>query len=236
MIAVSLRGASALVLFLLLGSSAVAGAQDLVLPGRQVLSTDPFVLVPRRPPIPAAPGRRLTAAVPVWRGLRVEPESSCSELAPGDYGIAGGRRFVPFVFGAGSIEVRDPLTCSYPAPGLVGGSSQARLVMVEEAHRRGLCARSPAYRRLFVIDTGNVLPGRVSDMVLAQRVSRGPGWLPPLNQCWYAAARLRVLQRWGLSVPMEEVHRFQAILARCPALDRAEPGCSASTPPAGAGW
>ena len=196
-----------------------------------LLSSDPLVYAARRDPagdaergIPA-PG----PGVAVWRGLRVAPEEVCSEFSPEDYGVTdGGDRFMPYVFGLGAVSGRDPLTCAYVPADFISPGRRSRLVTVEEAHRRGLCRRSAAHRRHFVIDSGNVLPSALPEAVASGRERFGPGWLPPLNQCWYVGGRLRIHQRWGLTVPLEEARRFQAVLERCPAAVRVSPVCPAS--------
>ena len=208
-------------------SPAVADAQGARARGPVVLSSDPLVYEGVRPPLPPSlAGSGLGA---VWRGLRVAPESACSPFSDGDYGVSDAGRFVPYAFAAGVVGGRDPLTCAHAAGSLVDPPRRSRLVTVEEAHRRGLCGRSPTYRRHFVVDSGNVLPSEIPARVLFGRGQLGPGWLPPFNQCWYVASRVRVHQRWGLSIPLEEARRFQAVLETCPASERVSPSCGTST-------
>ena len=199
------------------------GAQGVGAGGPVVLSSDPLVYEGARAPLaPSVAGPEFGA---VWRGLRVAPEWVCSPFSDSDYGVSDVGRFLPYAFASGAVGGRDPLTCAYAAGSLVDPPRRSRLVTVEEAHRRGLCGRSATYRRHFVVDSGNVLPSELPGRVVSARARLGPGWLPPLNECWYVASRVRVHQRWGLSIPLEEARRFQAILERCPASERVSPSC-----------
>ena len=201
--------------------------------GPLLLSSDPLVYSGSRSPLPAAESVYSGGAGGVWRGLRVVPEAECSEFFPGDYGVSDTERFIPYAFALGAVGGRDPLTCAHVSAGFLSPSRRSRLVTVEEAHRRGLCGRSATYRRYFVIDSGNVLPSPVPSRLLLARERLGDGWLPPVNQCWYVANRVRVHQRWGLTVPLEEARRFQAVLETCPASLRVAPVCSAVVPGSG---
>ena len=223
---------------LFLGAGLPVQAQPWSSPGldeRVPISNDPLVYPSSRVRPP-----RSTGPVGVRFGLRIAGPGVCGLFDPPDYGRAGLR--LPTAVAPGVVGGRDPLTCSLPAldgeplfsPGRPGPAA-GRLVPLAEAHNRGLCRQSAAVRALFAYDQGNLLPVLVPDGVLAERVrsDRSYPWLPPVNACWYVWMRIRVHQRWGLSMPPAEAELYTRVVGACRRDVLETPTCPVSIPDGG---
>ena len=188
------------------------------------LSFDPFAARPRRTPAPPPSPEAWTS----WRGLRVAPgDPACALPGPPPDPASTAPARPP----RGAPPVRDPLTCADTLRDGAAPAHAARVVTFRDAYERGLCLRGRGEQALFALDSGNILPAPVPAGVLRWRAAHRDGWLPQVNPCWYARVRLRVHQRWGLSMPAVEAGALRRALAGCSAHEQVHPQC----PPLGGG-
>ncbi len=92
------------------------------------------------------------------------------------------------------------------------------IVALSEDHDSGLCAADAALKHRFAADLLNLT-------LAAPAVNRcGPSgkcakdageWLPPMNQCWFAARVVAVKRKYRLSVDPREAATLESVLSAC---------------------
>ena len=134
----------------------------------------------------------------VWQGLALRSEMSCPVFNVEDYRSSGAWPAPRLRASDGAFL--DVLACTRfdepddPAVAL-GWVAPPAL-----AHGAGLCHGSVILKHAFAADPDNWIYAPI-EVFRSGRRGRGPGgWMPTRNGCWYAAAQLRIRQRYGLSL------------------------------------
>ena len=150
----------------------------------------------------------------MWRGLAVAPEHRCAPYTRADY---------PY---PRSIEARIVAAQG----GLIYGPYSGRsfrttletdiehIVAVSEAHDSGLCAAGPETRRRFATDLLNLtLAGpKINRCGKSGKCAYDAAqWLPPMNQCWFAARIVAVRLKYRLTVDRREAAALERVLSDC---------------------
>ncbi|MDE0032221.1 MAG: excalibur calcium-binding domain-containing protein [Deltaproteobacteria bacterium] len=149
-----------------------------------------------------------------WRGLAVAPEHRCAPYRSKDYPYpqAVELRIITQMGG----RIYGPYTGRY--------FSSRRMTDIEhvvarsEAHDSGLCRADSATKRDFARDLLNLT-------LAAPAVNRcgrngkcahdAAGWLPPMNQCWFAGRVLEVRRKYRLTVDRREAAALDRVLSGC---------------------
>ena len=145
-----------------------------------------------------------------WRGLVVAPEQRCAPYDADDYRYPQSveDRIVAELGG-----VYAPYTGRWFASD--SETDIEHMVARSEAHDSGLCAADSATKRRFATDLLNLtLAGpRVNRY---QKVDNDAAeWLPPQNQCWFAARVIAVRERYRLTIDRREADALDKVLAGC---------------------
>ncbi len=149
-----------------------------------------------------------------WRGLAVAPEHRCAPYNRADY---------PY---PQSIEAR----IVGAQGGVIYGPYSGRsfrttfetdiehIVAVSEAHDSGLCAADPETRRRFATDLLNLTLAS-PEMNRCGKSGKcafdAAQWLPPMNQCWFAARIVAVRLKYRLTVDRREAAALERVLSDC---------------------
>ena len=92
------------------------------------------------------------------------------------------------------------------------------IVALSEAHDSGLCAADAALKHRFAADLLNLtlaVPA-VNRCGPAGKCAKDAGeWLPPMNQCWFAARVVAVKHKYRLSVDLREAATLESVLSAC---------------------
>ena len=154
----------------------------------------------------------------LWRGLVVAPEHRCAPYEPGDYPYpqAVELRIIAEMGG----KIYGPYTGRY-------FSSRRKtdiehIVARSEAHDSGLCRAGSVTKRDFARD-------RLNLTLAAPEVNRcGPkgkchhdaaAWLPPMNQCWFAARIVDVRRKYRPTIDRREAAALEQVLSNCNSTD-----------------
>ena len=150
------------------------------------------------------------AAAETWRGLAVVPEQRCSRYDSRDYAYSQSME-ARIVADLGMV--RSPYTERCFAS--TRDTDIEHIVARSEAHDSGLCAADAVTRRRFSSDPLNLT-------LASPAVNRGEkidhdaaGWLPPRNQCWFAARIVEVRRKYGLTIDRREAEALERVLASC---------------------
>ena len=164
------------------------------------------------------PASRLFAATmqdpDTWRGLAVAPEHRCAPYNRADY---------PY---PQSIEAR----IVGAQGGMIYGPYSGRsfrttfetdiehIVAVSEAHHSGLCGADAKTRRRFATDLLNLALAS-PEMNRCGKSGKcafdAAQWLPPMNQCWFAARIVAVRLKYRLTVDRREAAALERVLSDC---------------------
>ena len=167
----------------------------------------------------------------VWQGLALRSQMSCPLYDGQDYRSVGAWP-APRLTEPDGAHL-DVMACTRFDEPDDPGVALAWVVPPRLAHDSGLCLASEMLRQAFAADPDNWVYGPVEVFRSARR-GRGPGgWMPTRNGCWYAAAQLRIRQRYGLSLTDADAFVLDRMLASC-ALVGVEPSCEL-TPSAAVG-
>ena len=149
-----------------------------------------------------------------WRGLAVAPEHRCAPYRSKDYPYPQAVE-LRIIAGMGG-KIYGPYTGRY-------FSSRRKtdiehIVARSEAHDSGLCRADSATKRAFARDLLNLT-------LAAPAVNRcgrqgkcahdAAGWLPPMNQCWFAGRVLDVRRKYRLTIDRREVAALERVLSGC---------------------
>ena len=150
----------------------------------------------------------------MWRGLAVAPEHRCAPYNRAEY---------PY---PQSIEAR----IVGAQGGMIYGPYSGRsfrstfetdiehIVAVSEAHDSGLCAADPETRRRFATDLLNLTLAS-PEMNRCGKSGKcaydAAQWLPPMNQCWFAARIVAVRLKYRLTVDRREADTLERVLSGC---------------------
>ena len=148
-----------------------------------------------------------------WRGLTVAPEQRCAPY---------NRRNYPY---SQSLEPRIVKTLGSiysPYTGQVfedlKQTNIEHIVAMSEAHDSGLCAATAETRRLFASDLLNLTLAspEVNQCNKGGKCAKDAAeWLPPLNQCWFAARVVEVRRKYHLTINRREADALEHVLAAC---------------------
>jgi hypothetical protein len=170
----------------------------------------------------------IDADAEMWRGLRVGPESRCSQYQSSQYSYPQ------------SVEVRiiDSLGGIWsPYTGREFAHRREtdieHIVARSEAHDSGLCAASTNTRRQFSRDLLNLTLASPSVNRHQKRDHDAAEWLPMLNRCWFADRVVRVRQKYNLTIDRREADALDRVLGSCTSLALVQGGATvteAATP------
>ena len=164
-----------------------------------------------------SPGLNDAAAIETWRGLRVAPEHRCAPYDRDAYPYPQSieRAIIQRLGG----RIYGPYTGRHFKSGRE--TDIEHIIAVSEAHDSGLCGADPATRVRFARDLLNLT-------LAAPEINRcGRGgkcgfdaaeWLPPRNQCWFAARSIEVREKYRLTIDHREAQTLDRVLSDCPVL------------------
>ena len=149
-----------------------------------------------------------------WRGLAVAPEHRCAPYNRADY---------PY---PQSIEARIVSAQGSMIYGPYSGrlfrstleTDIEHVVAVSEAHDSGLCAADAETRQRFATDLLNLTlasPEMNRCGKSGKCVYNAAQWLPPMNQCWFAARIVAVRLKYRLTVDRREADALDRVLSGC---------------------
>lgn len=155
-----------------------------------------------------------TVGADTWRGLTVSPEHRCSDYDRDHYPYppAIEHRIIERLGG----RIYGPYTGRHFASRRQ--TDIEHIIAVSEAHDSGLCRADRATRARFSQDLLNLT-------LAAPEINRcGRGgkcgldageWMPPRNQCWFAARIVAVRTKYRLTIDPREATALDAVLSRC---------------------
>ncbi len=156
-----------------------------------------------------------TPPAETWRGLTVAPEQRCTPYARSDYPYSsslesrlvktlGNRIYSPY-----TKQVFTDLKQTHID----------HIVAMSEAHDSGLCAAPDSTRRAFAADLLNLTlasPAVNGCRTGGKCAKDAAEWLPPHNQCWFAARIVEVRRKYHLTIDRREAAALDRVLAACP--------------------
>jgi len=155
------------------------------------------------------------------RALNVEKEDWCSEYDRNDYPYPHSIEFVIIRTQGGMFSPYD-LTC-FSSP---RQSDVEHIVALAEAHRSGMCTHGHQEKEQFASDLLN-LTLATPELNREQKIAKdASNWMPPENQCWYAARIVAVKKKYGLSVDKAEKRALHRILKHCYSTSMDVPVCN----------
>ncbi len=173
-----------------------------------------------------------------WRGIEIRPESRCSPYDRSDYRYPQSLELV-IIKELGRIYSPYTGRCFSGR----GETDIEHIVALSEAHDSGLCAPVPnvaKLRRAFAADPLNLTLASPELNRGRKRHYDAAEWLPPYNQCWFAARIVEVRRKYGLTIDRREAAALDRVLATCsstamigPADDCTGGTLPAQAPPAG---
>ena len=116
------------------------------------------------------------------------------------------------------------------------------MVATSEAHDSGLCAADAGTKRRFAGDLLNLTLAVPAVNRRQKSWKDAGGWMPRMNQCWFAGRVVAVKRRYGLSVDAREARALEGVLSECASTEMvvtegpatvAEPTPSAEAPSTG---
>ena len=146
-----------------------------------------------------------------WRGLHIAPEHRCAPYEADDYSYSAGveaqivaqqdgRIYGPYT--GRWFESQDETDIEH-------------IVARSEAHDSGLCAADADRRRAFAGDLRNLTLSAPEVNRHDKAANDAAAWLPPLNQCWFAARVVEVRQAYQLTIDQAEADALDRVLAGC---------------------
>ena len=152
-----------------------------------------------------------TPIVATWRGLRVASEHRCTPYDADDYSYSAGVE--------AQIVAQQDGRIYGPYTGRWFESQEEtdieHIVARSEAHDSGLCAADAARRRAFASDLRNLTLAAPDVNRHDKAAKDAAAWLPPLNQCWFAARVVEVRQAYQLTIDQAEADALDRMLAGC---------------------
>ena len=89
------------------------------------------------------------------------------------------------------------------------------MVATSEAHDSGLCPADAATKRRFAGDLLNLTLAVPTVNRRQKSWKDAGGWMPRMNQCWFAGRVVAVKRKYGLSVDAREVRALEGVLSGC---------------------
>ena len=105
------------------------------------------------------------------------------------------------------------------------------MVARSEAHDSGLCAATAETRRRFVRDLLNLTLAGPRVNRYQKRAHDAAEWLPPENQCWFAARVVAVRCKYGLTIDRREADALERALSSCASTEMVIRECAESAEP-----
>lgn len=153
--------------------------------------------------------------------LRVEPEDWCTRYDRKAYPYPRSVEAAIIHAQEGMYSPYD-LTC-FSSP---RQSDIEHIVAIAEAHSSGMCSRSQHEKEQFASDLLN-LTLATPKLNREQKIAKDAAeWMPPQNQCWYAARVVAVKRKYRLSVDKAEKRALSNVLKRCRGVVIEMPACS----------
>jgi hypothetical protein len=161
----------------------------------------------------------------LWRGLRVAPERTCSDLE------------VPYPWEDGSYPqiVKDEIVrrlgglwSPYDRQRFLvpGDVDIDQIVSMTEAHASGLCFADAVTQITFYTDLNNLTLASPRVNRVAKKDRDAADWLPEANRCWFAWSVLKTRLTYGLTIDVDEATALEAILVACEPAERVRPNPS----------
>ena len=150
------------------------------------------------------------SAPATWRGLVVQSEHRCASYDADDYPYP---QSVEAQIVANLGGIYGPYTGRWF--GSTGDTDIEHIVARSEAHDSGLCAADSARRRAFSRDLRNLTLAAPAVNRHDKSAKDAAEWLPPLNQCWFAARVVEVRQAYQLTIDQDEADALDRVLAGC---------------------
>ncbi len=145
-----------------------------------------------------------------WRNLAVQQENRCSTYSSKDYSYPQ------------SVEPRIIKSIGKIYSPYTGRCFASRyetdiehIVARSESHDSGLCSADRSVRKQFASDLLNLTLASPQVNRHQKGAHDAAGWVPQLNQCWFASRVVAVKQKYGLSVDPREVEALDRILSQC---------------------
>lgn len=148
-----------------------------------------------------------------WRGLTVASENRCSPYERDDYSFKRERHEAEL------IEIWG-FTSPYTGeefPDLEGIDID-HLIALSEAHDSRLCAASRERKREFGNDPDNLVFAPAS-LNRKKAAHDAVGWVPEVNQCWFAEQVIEIRRKYDLTIDLYEVLALERILLGCPSTE-----------------
>ena len=152
-----------------------------------------------------------TASADTWRGLTVAPEHRCAPYdKKSDYPYPQSvERDIVRALGA----VYGPYTGTCFAS--IRDTDIEHIVAASEAHDSGLCAADAGTKARFSRDLRNLTLASPQVNRYEKSGKDAAEWIPPRNQCWFAARVVDVRQAYGLTIDRREVQALERVLSGC---------------------
>ena len=148
-----------------------------------------------------------------WRGLTIADERRCAPYDRRDYPYS--QSVEPRIAAALGSIYSPYIGCVFKD---LKETQIEHIVAMSEAHDSGLCAATAETRRLFASDLLNLtlfIP-EVNGCGKEGKCDKDASeWLPPLNQCWFAARVVAVRRKYDLTIDRHEADALERVLAAC---------------------
>ena len=150
-----------------------------------------------------------------WRGLVVAPEDRCSPYDSDDYPYNQSveQRIVEQLNGL----VYGPYTGTHFQD--TGQTDIEHIVARSEAHDSGLCAADAETKKQFASDLLNLTLASPEVNRQEKSAKDAAGWLPDLNECWFANRVVQVRQEYELTIDETEAAALETVLSGCSSVD-----------------
>ena len=89
------------------------------------------------------------------------------------------------------------------------------MVATSEAHDSGLCAADAGTKQRFASDLLNLTLAAPAVNRHQKSGKDAGGWMPRMNQCWFAGRVVAVKRKYGLTVDAREARALKGVLSGC---------------------
>ena len=100
-----------------------------------------------------------------------------------------------------------------------GQTDIEHIVARSEAHDSGLCAANAETKKRFASDLPNLTLASPEVNRHQKSGKDAAGWLPDLNQCWFAGRVVQVRQEYKLTIDETEAAALETVLSGCSSVD-----------------
>ena len=153
----------------------------------------------------------LTSCGAVWSS---PPEHRCAPYESGDYPYP--QSVEPRIIAAMRGKIYGPYTGRYFSTRRK--TDIEHIVARSEAHDSGLCRADSITKRDFARDLLNLTLAAPAVNRCGRKGKCGHDaaeWLPPMNQCWFAARIVNVRRKYRLTIDRREAAALERVLSNC---------------------